>query len=70
MVATNNLIILGDFNTGLRFQEVAPGSEMGIIRGFQTSTTTDDLFDTHQMLNLRETHVSVENSIISLFRFC
>lgn len=58
MVAANNLIILGDFNTGLRFQEVTPGSDIGIIRGFQTSTTADDLFDTHQLLNPRQTHVS------------
>jgi len=58
MVSTDNLIILGDFNTGLRFQEVTLDSDLGIIRGFQTSATSDDLFDAHQMLNSRETHVS------------
>ncbi len=58
MVSTDDLIILGDFNTGLRFQEVTPDSDLGIIRGFQTSITTDDLFDAHQLLNPRETHVT------------
>lgn len=58
MALTDHLIILGDFNTSLRFQEVTPASDMGVIRGFQTPTTTDDLFDTHQILAQRETHVS------------
>lgn len=57
-VATDNLIILGDFNARQRFNQTRPNSEMGIIRGFQTDTQKDDLFDVHQWLGQRETHVS------------
>lgn len=58
LVPTKNLIVLGDFNTGLRFDRTTPTSEMGIIRGLKTSDTTDDLFDVHQLLDERATHVS------------
>jgi endonuclease/exonuclease/phosphatase family metal-dependent hydrolase len=59
-VSTQNLIILGDFNTGLAFQETTPESEMGIIRGFGTPAPHDDLFDVHSTLGTadRTTHVS------------
>ena len=52
-------MVLGDFNAGQRFNQTTPESEMGIIRGFQTATTEDDLFDVHERLGGadRETHV-------------
>jgi endonuclease/exonuclease/phosphatase family metal-dependent hydrolase len=59
-VATDNVIILGDFNTSLAVQETTPGSEMGIIRGFQSASQVDDLFDVHTTLSAadRPTHAS------------
>ena len=58
LVPARNLIILGDFNSGLRVNETTNDSEMGIIRGFGTSSTDDDLFDAHLNLTNRDTHVS------------
>lgn len=57
-MAGGNLVILGDFNVGIRFEETTPDSDIGIIRGFQTEDTDDDLFDAHQKLGNRKTHVS------------
>ncbi|MEM7282229.1 MAG: endonuclease/exonuclease/phosphatase family protein [Pseudomonadota bacterium] len=57
-VASENIVILGDFNTRQRFNQTTPDSEMGIIRGFQTDDESDDFFDAHQILNDRSTHVS------------
>ena len=57
-VAEENLILLGDFNAGQRFNQTTPDSDIGIIRGFQTDTESDDLFDTHRALGDRATHVS------------
>ena len=53
------LIVLGDFNSGQRFNQTTPDSEMGITRGLQTPSTSDDLFDVHQTLDAsaRRTHV-------------
>jgi hypothetical protein len=51
------LVILGDFNAGQRFNQTTPDSEIGIIRGFETSQQNDDLFDAHMMLGERATHV-------------
>ncbi len=53
-----NLIILGDFNAGQKFNQTTPDSEIGIIRGFQTEDEDDDLFDVDQKLGNRTTHVS------------
>lgn len=55
-----NLILLGDFNLGLRFNETRPDSDIGIIRGFGTPSTADDLFDCDQRLSGpdRRTHIS------------
>ena len=59
-MATDNVIILGDFNTSLAVHETTPGSEMGIIRGFQSASQADDLFDVHTTLPGadRPTHAS------------
>ena len=59
-VATDNIIVLGDFNTSLAVHETTPGSEMGIIRGFQSASPADDLFDVHTTLSAadRPTHAS------------
>lgn len=53
----SNLIILGDFNASQRFNQTTPDSEMGIIRGFETPSQADDLFDAHVQLGDRSTHV-------------
>lgn len=58
IVPDRNIVVLGDFNSGLRVNETFPESEMGIIRGFGTPETTDDLFDTHLRLDSGDTHVS------------
>ena len=52
----NNLIVLGDFNAVKKFNQTTPNSDIGIIRGFQTSSLQDDLFDVHQLVNPRATH--------------
>jgi hypothetical protein len=44
------LVVLGDFNAGQNFNQTSSGSEIGIIRGFQTPSQDDDLFDAHQLL--------------------
>lgn len=58
LVPSGNVIVLGDFNTGLAVNETTAGSEMGVIRGFGTPDTGDDLFDVHQVVANRVTHVS------------
>lgn len=57
-VPNSNIIVLGDFNVGLSFNSTTPTSDIGIIRGFGTTTTDDDLYDTQQNLTDRATHVS------------
>lgn len=57
-VADANVIALGDFNVGLSFNATTPDSDIGIIRGFGTPDTADDLYDTQQNLVARATHVS------------
>ncbi len=54
------LIVLGDLNVGLRFNETTPDSDIGTLRGFATDDRQDDLFDCHQLLDGqgRRTHVS------------
>lgn len=58
--AEENVIVLGDINSGQRFEQTTPDSEVGIIRGFQTPTLRDDLFDLHQLLAgpARGTHIT------------
>ena len=58
IASSDKLILLGDFNVGQRFNQTSPEGTMGIIRGFGTSATDDDLFDAHQWLGERATHVS------------
>lgn len=58
MESTEHLIVLGDFNASQRFNQTTPDSEIGVIRGFATETETDDLFDAHERLADRSTHVS------------
>ena len=53
-----NLIVLGDLNASLAFNETTPESDIGIIRGFGTPSRADDLFDAHERLNNRRTHAS------------
>lgn len=55
-----NLIVLGDFNVSLRFDQTRPHSDIGLIRGFATPTTKDDLLDLHSELSVegRKTHIS------------
>jgi endonuclease/exonuclease/phosphatase family metal-dependent hydrolase len=53
-----NLVILGDLNASLAFNETTPNSDIGIIRGFGTPSRADDLFDAHERLANRRTHVS------------
>ena len=57
-VVDDNVIVLGDFNIGLSFNSTNPSSDIGIIRGFDTPETDDDLYDTQQNLVDRATHVS------------
>jgi endonuclease/exonuclease/phosphatase family metal-dependent hydrolase len=54
-----NLVVLGDFNLGVRFNETRPDTDIGIVRGFGTPATADDLFDCDQRLSGpdRRTHV-------------
>ncbi|GAB5407258.1 MAG: hypothetical protein Aurels2KO_54890 [Aureliella sp.] len=58
MDQVDHLIVLGDFNTGLRHTSTAPGTDMGTILGLDTSSTADDLVDLHRTLsaNDRITH--------------
>jgi endonuclease/exonuclease/phosphatase family metal-dependent hydrolase len=53
------LIVLGDFNIGLRFAATTPTSDIGVIRGLHTEGADDDLFDAHASLSAedRKTHV-------------
>ena len=55
-----NVVILGDFNLGARFHETRADTDIGILRGLETPTPADDLFDAHaQLLTTdRRTHVS------------
>ncbi|MEM7456637.1 MAG: endonuclease/exonuclease/phosphatase family protein [Planctomycetota bacterium] len=48
--ADNNVVVLGDFNFGLRYNETTPQSEVGRIRGLQTDSEADDLVDLHKFL--------------------
>ena len=52
------LVVLGDFNTKARFSQTSKGSDVGVIRGFKTASANDDLYDAHQKLGKRATHVS------------
>lgn len=54
-IETENLIILGDFNSRVAFNATTPESDTGIIRGFQTPGVGDDFFDTQQNLVDRST---------------
>ena len=55
-----NLILLGDFNTGVTYSRTRPDTEIGHIRGLHTQNSSDDLIDGHAYLprNQRKTHVS------------
>lgn len=53
-----NVIILGDFNAGQRYNETTPDSGVGVIRGFQTKSTEDDLSDLHRVIGNRSTHLT------------
>lgn len=54
------VVVMGDTNSGLRVNETTPGSEIGIVRGFQTPTTSDDLDDLSRGLPAgeRRTHLN------------
>lgn len=56
-VETSNIIVLGDFNSRVRFNQTSSEKEVGIIRGFATPEEDDNLFDTQQDLVDRSTHV-------------
>ncbi len=58
LAPTTSIVILGDFNARQPFNQTTPDSELGIIRGFQTPMTTDDLFDAHARLIQQGTHIS------------
>src|SRR5690606_35876221 len=58
--ANKNVIVLGDFNTGQKFEFTSNDSEIGIMRGLMTSATEDDLEDLHKHLPAAEqaTHLN------------
>lgn len=53
-----HIVVLGDHNSRLAFNETTPNSEMGILRGFGTPDTDDDLWDTQERMRDRSTHVA------------
>lgn len=46
ILAGENVIIMGDLNTNDLWNNLAPDSDIGVIRGLNTPSTDDDLFDT------------------------
>ncbi len=54
------VIVLGDFNASLSFDETTHESEMGILRALNTPAENDDLIDLHQFLRAdsRGTHLA------------
>jgi len=58
-----NVIVLGDINTEMPFKETVDEAtskaDIGILRGFETKSTDDDLFDLHAHLipTERDTHL-------------
>jgi endonuclease/exonuclease/phosphatase family metal-dependent hydrolase len=54
-----NVIILGDFNSEHKAATPVPESDLGIMSGWNTAETTDDLIDLHTQLpeELRSTHL-------------
>lgn len=59
-LVSGHLIVLGDFNVSLRFDQTRPNSDIGMILGLETPTTKDDLLDLNSKLTFdkRKTHVS------------
>jgi len=57
-VATRKVVVLGDFNSRLRFAATKPGTDVGEIIGWNTESTDDDLHDTMGFLPVdrRVTH--------------
>ena len=55
----DNVIILGDFNSEHKAATPVPESDLGIMSGWNTAETTDDLIDLHTQLpeELRSTHL-------------
>src|SRR5262245_19357686 len=60
MATGGAVIILGDFNAGKRFSDTSANDGMGVLRGMETPTPADDLFDLHEDLDVedRRTHAS------------
>ena len=54
-----NVIVLGDINTEHRADKPIPDSDLGVLCGWNTSETNDDLTDLHTSLpvELRNTHL-------------
>lgn len=54
-----NVIVLGDFNSEHKAAAPVPESDLGIMSGWNTAETTDDLIDLHTQLpeELRSTHL-------------
>ena len=54
-----NVIVLGDFNSEHKAATPVPESDLGIMSGWNTAETTDDLIDLHTQLpeELRSTHL-------------
>lgn len=59
ILAGENVVVLGDFNTEHNAGMVVAGSDIEIMKGSMTETKGDDLFDLNEQLpdNERETHM-------------
>jgi endonuclease/exonuclease/phosphatase family metal-dependent hydrolase len=54
-----NVVVIGDLNSDESFEETTPTNDIGILRGLDTTDTSDDLADLHQFLSpeRRNTHL-------------
>ncbi len=48
----SHLIVIGDTNVSLDYEDTRPNSDIGTIRGLATTTPADDLFDLHEHLSV------------------
>ncbi|VTT99098.1 Endonuclease/exonuclease/phosphatase OS=Pirellula staleyi (strain ATCC 27377 / DSM 6068 / ICPB 4128) GN=Psta_1922 PE=4 SV=1: Exo_endo_phos [Gemmataceae bacterium] len=60
LAAGEAVIVLGDVNAGRRFDQTSASDGMGVLRGMETTTLVDDLFDLNDDLAVadRRTHIT------------
>lgn len=54
------VIVMGDMNANKKFAQTSSADAMGVLRGFETTSVTDDMFDLNEHLDVadRRTHAS------------